>query len=166
MLEDILYEKLAESNGFGIHSSSVVINNNAYLFLGKSGAGKSTIVKLLENKFRPLSDDLSIVKKVNKEYFVYQLPVIEKNPRIWKSSRSYPLKKIFFLHKDTSTKIIEAISIKNIKKNINTQVLKTHPKKTQIDKVICDFVVSGTKFYDLWFEMNLNTIQDLLSDMK
>lgn len=39
---------LINNDGFLLHSAGAMINNKAYLFIGKSGAGKSTISKILQ----------------------------------------------------------------------------------------------------------------------
>ena len=44
ILDQILFDK----NIYFLHSSSVILNNKAILFMGKSGAGKTTVIKMLK----------------------------------------------------------------------------------------------------------------------
>lgn len=48
--------------GMLVHSTSIVIENEAWLFFGRSGAGKSTLSRLaLDNQLEVLSDDLNVL---------------------------------------------------------------------------------------------------------
>ncbi|HVZ11823.1 MAG TPA: hypothetical protein VG965_02230 [Patescibacteria group bacterium] len=98
ILENVIYLLCSAHNGMIIHSSAVAYKNDAYLFTGPSGAGKSTIAELLSQDFTALSDDTSIVRRIDREYFLYQHPFVEKN-RIYKSNKRYKLKGIYFIHK-------------------------------------------------------------------
>ena len=92
--------KLLTGNGFILHGSASNINGRAFLFTGSNGAGKSTIMKLLKNKFSPLADDTVIIKKENSKYFLYQTPLIEKEWWVEKRSRGLLLRKIYFIKKE------------------------------------------------------------------
>jgi len=50
---------LARKDGFLLHASSVIQNGNAFVFAGKSGAGKTTIVKHAPPDAFLLTDDVS-----------------------------------------------------------------------------------------------------------
>jgi len=50
---------LPQKNGLLIHSSSILFNNKAFLFVGKSGSGKTTISKLSRTKALIMSDELT-----------------------------------------------------------------------------------------------------------
>lgn len=60
-------------DGFCIHASSVVRNDKAYVFPGKSGAGKTTIACLSQDATF-LGDDVSVVRKMGKEFIAYGSP--------------------------------------------------------------------------------------------
>jgi len=64
---------LAYRGGFFLHSSGVVIDGRGILFVGDSGAGKSTIrnMALSNNKIKPLCNDRNIVRKQLDEYRIY-----------------------------------------------------------------------------------------------
>lgn len=87
-----------------LHASAVLVNNSAYLFLGNSGAGKSTIVQMLNEKYRPLCDDAAYIRKKNGGYYFYQSPFFERN-KFLKSPDNIKIGKIFFLKKEKSFRV-------------------------------------------------------------
>jgi len=91
--------------GLLFHSSCVVRNNQAYLFLGKSNAGKTTIAELSKN-FIVLSDDNTIVRKQRNGFFCYSTPWANKLANRQKTGK-FRLKYIFFLCKDKSNYLKE-----------------------------------------------------------
>lgn len=97
---------------FIVHASSCLINGRAVLFTGKSGAGKSTIVKLLQGAYRPLCDDMAILQKKDKELYLYQVPYEEKN-RYPKSNKPYPVSHIYVLKKHDTTEIKAITELNN-----------------------------------------------------
>ena len=50
-------------NGLFLHASSVLVSGGALLFLGNSGAGKSTMCQLLSQSFPVLADDIVFVHR-------------------------------------------------------------------------------------------------------
>ena len=155
LLEDLLNEFLLKNDGFGIHASANIINKKAYLFLGKSGAGKSTISTLLGKRFRILADDNIILRQIDGNYFVFQTPFYEKNIEIWKSPHAFPLSKIFFLHKGKSTYAKGIKNISTLKKLVRKQVLG-------FDDSSKDFFKDGKPqkidYYNLWFTKKNNEL--------
>jgi len=55
---------LARQGGFLLHSASAVRNGRAFLFSGRSGAGKTTISRLAPPDATLLTDEISYVRKV------------------------------------------------------------------------------------------------------
>lgn len=83
-----------------VHGASVILDGEGLLFLGQSGAGKSTMVKLLTARFggrlETLCDDRSIIlREANGRYMLYgswshgELPTVSPN--------GAPLAGVFFL---------------------------------------------------------------------
>lgn len=95
---------LSQHHGFGIHSSAILRNGSVDLFLGKSGAGKSTISSMLSQEFTKLTDDLSFVRKKNSHYYYYDAPEIDKD---WKDRKTsfYNIKNVYFLRKSSFFKV-------------------------------------------------------------
>lgn len=147
--------KLLAGNGFILHGSASNIKGKAYLFTGKNGAGKSTTMKLLNPEYPALADDTVIIKKENKQYFLYQTPFIEKEWWVKKSSQKLPLEKVYFLKKETYFKE-EAINDKillfeKIIKQFWTDDDGFTNKKT---KLIFQFTHSFNKFYYFFLAKN------------
>ena len=64
-------------NGLVLHASSVVINQRAFIFLGKENTGKST-KRMQLSQFPSLGDDVALVKMENNEPFLYGSPFYQK----------------------------------------------------------------------------------------
>lgn len=96
---------LIKDTGFFQHASSIVHNGKAYLFLGKSGAGKTTISTLLKKRFHRLADDLVLIRKIGDSYHCFQNPLWERNWWLSKHTESYALGKVFFLRKSNHCKV-------------------------------------------------------------
>jgi hypothetical protein len=70
----ILYSLiLVQEGGFLLHAASVVRDGQGYTFMGKSGAGKSTIAAHSPEQ-SVLSDEISLIKKVEAGYLLYSTP--------------------------------------------------------------------------------------------
>lgn len=91
----LLARLLADRNGCYLHSDGINMDGKGFLFVGHSGAGKSTIATLLQDKGEILCDDRMIVRKWPDGYLIHgnwshgTLPIVSAN--------SAPLKAIFFL---------------------------------------------------------------------
>ncbi len=83
--------------GIVVHACGICDNGKGYLFVGKSGAGKSTIAKLWSNKkdVCVLSDDQIIIKKIDNRFWIYGTPWFSSANKF--SSMGVPLEKIFFI---------------------------------------------------------------------
>ena len=74
---------LAENNAIAMHSSTIVADERAVLFLGESGTGKSTHTRLWRESIEGailLNDDSPIVRIVDGEVRVYGSPWSGKTP--------------------------------------------------------------------------------------
>lgn len=106
ILRDVI-DMLLGDKGFYLHASSSAIDNDqAIIFTGKNGAGKSTMMKKMKEKgYKPLADDTVIIKKEGKEFFLYQTPMIEKEWWVEKNSKKYKIKEINYMEKWMPVKI-------------------------------------------------------------
>lgn len=68
-----------------IHSSSIIKQKKAYIFMAPSGSGKSTITSFVNSK-QVLSDDVAIIKKTSDYFRVYTSAFDNKH------FKTYPLK--------------------------------------------------------------------------
>lgn len=76
-----------ENNGCVVHASTLIKNRKAYIFMGKEGAGKSTIRQLCKS-VESLGDDVAIIAKNSGKFYLYGSPFFQR------TKRSYPNKKI------------------------------------------------------------------------
>ncbi len=64
---------LLTQDGFLLHAASVTRNGKAYIFVGRSGAGKSTVASL-SPRGTVLTDEISLLKRVNGEWRAFGTP--------------------------------------------------------------------------------------------
>ncbi|MDN5201116.1 hypothetical protein QQ008_07080 [Fulvivirgaceae bacterium BMA10] len=96
------FSHLCIENGKLLFHSSVVINQNdeARIFYGPSGIGKSTIVQLSENH-HVFTDDLSVLeRRPDSDFCIYKTP-FERNKNAVKA-RKIAIKGMYRLHQSTS----------------------------------------------------------------
>lgn len=65
---------LAGTGGFLLHAASGMRNGRAFLFAGRSGAGKTTIARLAPEDFTLFTDEVSYVRKSPAGYRCYGTP--------------------------------------------------------------------------------------------
>ncbi len=91
---------LLELEGLLVHSAGVSRFQQGYLFIGPSGAGKTTLARLSEGYGDTLSDELSLIRRTEEGWRVFGTPFwgeLQKNGR----NQAVPLKTAFILTKDT-----------------------------------------------------------------
>jgi hypothetical protein len=97
--------------GLPFHSSAISFGNCGIAFSGPSGAGKTTIAKLLISPGELLNDDFNILLPCKKNgYKIYSTPFTKTLKNCF--SRSVKLRAVFFLEKGTINKI-ETLPFKN-----------------------------------------------------
>ncbi len=74
-----LAQVLGERKSCFIHSAALVQDGKGYLFLGDSGAGKSSLAKVSDQAM-VLSDDSPVLCKQNGDYVVFSSPFHQMNP--------------------------------------------------------------------------------------
>ncbi len=140
---------IPQKKSFIIHGSGVSYKGKAYMFEGKSGAGKSTTAQMLRGLCDILADDSMIIRKINNKFHFFQNVLYEKNFNFKKGKESYLIDKVFFIRKADKCALVE---IKN-KNFILDKMLKqvfTYPGKIKMQfPVIAEFV-NKTDFYYLY----------------
>jgi hypothetical protein len=88
--------------GFLIHAASVSCDEDSFLFPGGADSGKSTVAILSLKDHQCLSDDISLVRKIKDEYYLFSTPFWN----YWHRMRHYHqnnlktrLKGVYFLKK-------------------------------------------------------------------
>lgn len=147
-----VHRLLVKNKGLILHGSASLINKKACLFLGDSGAGKSTIVEILTKKFTPLADDNLIIRKYREGYYFFQTPFIESNYSIKKTSERFPLGKIFVLRKGRENKITP-INNKQIALSLLAKQLITDSADVNTQMKIVFEMISELDLYKLEFTL-------------
>ena len=96
---------LLSQGGFLLHSSCAVYRDQAYLFIGRSGAGKTTIATMaLDAGMSVLSDDMNAIVPGSPPT-VHKLPFAGTLGPTMTASGCYPLRAICWLHKGMSIQL-------------------------------------------------------------
>ncbi len=95
---------LASEGGCLIHGAGIAVKDRGYLFTGPSGAGKTTISRILMDSSIVLSDEAIAVRKEDGRYMAYATPFgareVGTTEYMNLSSIKVPLTNIFVLKKD------------------------------------------------------------------
>jgi len=114
---------LADRNGCILHSCGVGMDGKGLLFAGNSGAGKSTIARLLKGKAEILCDDRIIVKKETRGFNIYGTWSHGEVEDI--SNSSFPLKGIFFLEKSEKNYLLPLKDKKEVMVRLLARLVKS-----------------------------------------
>lgn len=101
----LLSRVLADREGCYLHSAGVVLDNNGFLFVGHSGAGKSTMAIMLKDKAEILCDDRMIVRRWKEGFRIHGTWSHGDMPEV--SANSAPLKAFLFLEKGNENRLIQ-----------------------------------------------------------
>jgi hypothetical protein len=94
----------ARTGGFLLHSASAVRNGKAFLFAGKSGAGKTTISGLAPLDATLLTDEISYVRKQGNGYTAFGTPFTGELARVGENV-SAPVFAMYLLAKGSENRI-------------------------------------------------------------
>ncbi len=101
----VLARVLAERQACYLHSSAVVMDGSGLLFVGHSGAGKSTTVRLVGSAGEVLCDDRNIIRRWPDGFRVHGSWSHGEVPTV--SSASAPLAAILFLRQAPHNRLVE-----------------------------------------------------------
>lgn len=159
-----ILSELLTGKGFIIHASASLVKNKAYIFLGQSGAGKSTMTQLLQSKWPVLADDCVVIKKEFGEFYLYQTPFFEKNKVKNVSGQKYPIHGFYFLKQSLEYKIKEVIPHNLISKFFMEQLYVDHSYIKNDMKTVLRFLARNYKFYFLSFAKDSVKMNRLIAD--
>lgn len=149
-----LQKLLVKHGGFFYHCSAIEKEGRAIIFTGRPGAGKSTAARLLSTKYRVLADDSMIVRKHRNQFYLYQVPPIEKVAKIVRSPRKYLIDSVLFLKKNSIGSIAPLLKSNNLFLRFLQEVW-SQPKDIKVQKkMYVDFFnafVKGKRFFRLSF---------------
>lgn len=141
---------LIEKDGFLIHACSLIRNNNGYIFSGKSGAGKTTIAQLSTDS-QLLSDEISLIKKIDGKFFMYGTPFFG-DLRIPGENVKSTIKGIYF-HKKSKENQVKNLSPSRTLEQLLTNVVffaQVPDLTTKLFELCSDFT-ENIPGYELYF---------------
>lgn len=108
----LLARAFADRSGCFMHAAGAVLGKKGFLFIGHSGAGKSTIASILRSNAKILCDDRIIIRKSEHQFNIHGTWSHGDIPDI--SGESAPLSALFFLGKSPVTRFIPMYSKREI----------------------------------------------------
>lgn len=155
-LRYIIALSLPSFDGLMLHASSVAKDGKVYVFAGKAGTGKSTIMKLSRN-YQPLADDSTIVRRVGNKFFFFSSPFYEK-VKIKKENLVIPPRGVYFLDKskkDRLARLSPSLAFKRLIANARVylseeSLQKTFPIATELVKSIPCYSLHFKKSSSFW----------------
>lgn len=147
---------LAQKEGAMIHAAGLCFRDKGYIFPGKSGAGKSTISRQLNelDDYEFLSDDRIIVRKMDKTFKAFGTPwsgeagiAVNKNVK---------LSGIFFISQASYNKIEEIKPQKAMESLLPVVSIPWYDKEVLV-KILdfCEDLTSNVPAYELYFKPDI-----------
>jgi len=154
---------LANLGGFFLHSSGVVIDSKGILFVGQSGAGKSTIrnMTLLTEKIKPLSNDRNILRKFSGGYKVYGTWSYSDLPDF--QAVSVPLSAIMFIEQAEENQILLLEDRFEVTKRLVPRIIRPIESTEWWDKTltIVNDIVLEVPCYIVRFDLTGRIVEQL-----
>lgn len=143
--------ELAIRDGFLIHSAGVYYKRDGFMFVGKSGSGKTTISHMLSNDFNIISDEVCAIRFIKKP-FIYSTPFWGSFVKPLSKYLKCKLCKIFFPVKSNSLYLEDCSVVKSFK-NILKCIFNFSLDKTVSDNLFLNVskIVSITEINLLYF---------------
>jgi hypothetical protein len=124
---------LLPQDGFLLHAASVTRNGKAYIFVGRSGAGKSTVASL-SPRGSVLTDEISLIRPANGQWHAFGTPFWGEF-KADGSNTSAPIAGIFRLIQARENRI-EPLRPSELLKTLLPCVLFFSPKLTDHERLL------------------------------
>jgi hypothetical protein len=155
----LLMYVLARNGGAILHAAGINHNNRGYIFPGRSGAGKSTIMRQCarSNDFKGLSDDRIIVRKMDGNFKAFGTP--------WPGeacvavNKSAPLSGIFFISHGSRNKIQDLGRREAFERLLPVTSIPWYDREiTEKLLSFCEDLVSHVPAYELHFKPDTEVV--------
>jgi hypothetical protein len=152
---------LTQNHGALIHAAGIELHGNGYIFPGRSGGGKSTLMfKFAERKgFGLLSDDRMAVRKIDHMFLAYGTPWAGEAGIA--DNKSAPLAGIFFISHGSSNRI-EPMGPREAFERLMpvTSIPWYHEKMMTKALSFCDDLLNHIPAYELHFKPDVEVADD------
>jgi hypothetical protein len=142
---------LATRDGFLLHAASAIRNGRAFVFIGPSGAGKTTIASLAPVDAALLTDEISYVRKQAEGYVAFGTPFAGELAKLGENI-SAPVAGLYLLAQGRENRI-EPVAISDALRGVLANMLffaKDRKLISSIFQSACQ-LVSGVPVYRLTF---------------
>jgi hypothetical protein len=95
---------LAGEGGFLVHAASAVRNGRAFVFAGRSGAGKTTLARLAPPDVTLLSDEISYLRRAGEGYAAFGTPFAGELAEPGENTRA-PLAALYLLEQGAAVRV-------------------------------------------------------------
>ena len=152
---------LADRQGCYLHAAGIILEGQGLLFVGHSGAGKSTIANVLQDEGEILCDDRMIVRRWPDGFRIHgtwshgDVPVVSPN--------SAPLRAILLLEQAPHNQLIPVTNRREIVRTLPFFIVKPLVTADWWEKTL-DLVGQMARevpFYRLQFDMSYGLVQTL-----
>jgi len=159
--ELLIARLLADRNGFLLHSAGVIMDGKGFLFVGHSGAGKSTTCRMLKPHAEILCDDVNIVRRYEDGWKLYGF---------WKhsdlsdlSTSSAKLNGIFFIHQAKENRIERITDPGKIRENLIVTLIKPFVTPDWWEKTldVLEALIKEVPCYDMMFDLSGDIIPEI-----
>jgi hypothetical protein len=146
---------LFHSGGYLAHGVGIIRNNEGYLFVGRSGSGKSTIARLSCHE-EVLSDDLVALVGRNKGWSIYSTPFSQVKMEL-NSNQGVRCKSLFFIKQGSCAKVESIpVSMAVAEMITNLPIINSIPKYIPELLDRCEKCFHTLSYYRLYFSLDRN----------
>jgi hypothetical protein len=159
----MIHVAAARSAAVLLHAAGGSIDGNGVLFAGQSGAGKSTVSRLLGNDARFLSDDRIMLRRFGGKLSMYGTP--------WPGdagiaiNESVPLKAICFLRHADETFLRPLKPEEVLQRLLPVTSIPWYESKLAGNALsLCEFLIEHYPAYELSFRPQANDLNSILDE--
>lgn len=146
-LRQAAFRSLAASGGFMLHASCVEGESGAYIFGGRSGAGKSTVCALSGEHGKIISEDMIAARPSRGQWRVWAWPPVP-------GDKGGPVRAVFRLVKDTRHALRRAPLARVVADTLVAPPAGASPALVNKTLAACEKFMRAAPVYDLHFARN------------